>query len=136
MQVKYFESLMKIRAYPLAHFSVVALAAAMTLGTGAACAQSQDQMQKLAKSGVQFAANNARVDSEVCGVDASTVSNYKSGASKKFAPDTDFAKDWDMGWQNAAQAVNSMRQMKQSNPKEYDQQKAAICGYLQNQLKS
>ncbi|CAG9248060.1 hypothetical protein [Paraburkholderia unamae] len=127
---------MKIRSYSFVRFSLMACAAALTLGAGVAHAQSQDQMQKLAKSGAQFAANNARVASEVCGVDASTVSNYKSNAGKKFSQDRDFAKDWDAGWQNAAQTVNGMRQMKQNNPKEFDQQKAAICGDLQQQMKS
>lgn len=116
--------------------SVIAIAAAVTCCTGVAHAQSQDQMQKLAKTGVQFAANNARVASEVCGVDASTVSNYKTGAGRKFAQDADFAKDWDMGWKNAAQTVAGLQQMKASNPKEYDQQKSAICSDMQQQMKS
>jgi hypothetical protein len=110
-------------------------AAVFALGSGVAHAQSQDP-QKLAKLGVQFSATNARVAREVCNIDASTVSNYKTSASKKFAQDPDFEKDWSAGWQQAAQSVNGMQQMKASNPKEYDQQKAAICSDMQQQMKS
>ncbi|WP_322010729.1 hypothetical protein [Paraburkholderia sp. J12] len=110
-------------------------AAAFALGSGVAHAQSQDP-QKLAKMGVQFSATNARVAQEVCNIDASTVSNYKTSASKKFAQDPDFEKDWSAGWQQAAQSVNGMQQMKASNPKEYEQQKAAICSDMQQQMKS
>ncbi|WP_052421011.1 hypothetical protein [Paraburkholderia ferrariae] len=110
-------------------------AAAFALGSGVAHAQSQDP-QKLAKMGVQFSATNARVAQEVCNIDVSTVSNYKTSASKKFAQDPDFEKDWKSGWQQAAQSVNGMQQMKASNPKEYEQQKAAICSDMQQQMKS
>jgi hypothetical protein len=127
---------MKTRAPAWLNASLAVSAVAIALGTGIAHAQTQDPMQKLAKSGVQFAANNARVASEVCGVDASTVSNYKSTASKKFAQDPDFAKDWDLGWKNAAQTVNGLQQMKTSSPKDYDQQKSAICSDMQQQMKS
>jgi hypothetical protein len=117
-------------------FSASVVAFAAVAAAGAANAQDQDQSQKLAKLGVQFAANNARVASEVCGVDASTVSNYKSEASRKFVLDPDFAKDWDAGWKGAAQTVNGLQQMKTSNPQEYDQQKGAICSDMQREMKS
>jgi len=115
------------------------IAAALTaLGfcAGVAHAQGADQMQKLAKAGVQFSANNARVASEVCGVDASTVADYKRAASRKFAQDADFAKDWDAGWAHAAQTVDGLRQMKAGSPDEYAQQKSAICSDMRQQMKS
>jgi hypothetical protein len=115
---------------------MMATAAAIACCAGVAHAQSQEQMQQLAKTTVQFAANNARVASEVCGIDASTVSSYKTGVSKKFAQDADFAKDWELGWKKAAQTVNGLQQMKSSNPQEYDQQKSAICSDMQQQMKS
>lgn len=122
---------MIIRRPILFFVSVVTFAVA-----GVAHAQDQDQALKLAKLGVQFAANNARVASEVCGVDASTVSNYKDTASRKFVQDPDFSKDWDAGWKSAAQTVSGLQQMKASNPQEYDQQKGAICSDMQREMKS
>ncbi|SMG57045.1 hypothetical protein SAMN06265784_10957 [Paraburkholderia susongensis] len=83
----------------------------------------------------RLAANNARVASEVCGVDASTVSGYKNSASKKFSQDPSFAADWDTGWKNAAKTVASFQQMKTSSPKDYDEQKSATCSDLQEQMK-
>jgi hypothetical protein len=125
-----------IRIPTLLSASVVAFAVAAMAPAASAQDQDQDQSQKLAKLGVQFAANNARVASEVCGVDASTVSNYKNAASQKFVLDPDFAKDWDAGWKGAAQTVNGLQQMKTSNPQEYDQQKGAICSDMQREMKS
>ena len=128
---------MKISCNAIPTLSALALGAVcLTLGAGAANAQDQDAMQKLAKSGVQFAANNARVAAEVCGVDASTVSGYKNSASRKFSQDPNFATDWDMGWKNAAKTVAAFQQMKASNPTEYDQQKSATCSDMKEQMKS
>lgn len=127
---------MKIRRNALLKLSALSFSAAcLALGASGANAQSQDATQKLMKSGVQFAANNARVAAEVCGVDASTVSSYKNSASKKFGQDTNFAADWDTGWKNAAKTIAGFQQMKASNPKEYDQQKSATCSDLQEQMK-
>lgn len=116
--------------------SIVLATAAMTLAMGRTYAMSQDQMLKLAKMGAQFAANNARVASEVCGVDQAAVSKYKDGASKQFAQDRDFASDWDLGWKNAARTIDGLRQMKTSDAKEYEQHRAAICSDMRRQMKS
>jgi|GEM_PF-2402880 len=127
---------MKIRRNALLKLSALSLSVAcLALGASGANAQNQDAMQKMMKSTVMLAANNARVASEVCGVDASTVSNYKSSASKKFGQDSNFAADWDMGWKNAAKTVAGFQQMKAGNSKEYDEQKSATCEDLQEQMK-
>ncbi|SMG57059.1 hypothetical protein [Paraburkholderia susongensis] len=127
---------MNIRRNALLKLSVISFSAAcLALGASGANAQNQDATQKLMKSAVLLAANNARVASEVCGVDASTVSGYKNSASKKFSQDPSFAADWDTGWKNAAKTVASFQQMKTSSPKDYDEQKSATCSDLQEQMK-
>jgi hypothetical protein len=127
---------MKIRRNALLKLSALSLSAAcLALSASGANAQNQDATQKLMKSGVLLAANNARVASEVCGVDASTVSGYKNSMSKRFGQDASFAADWDTGWKNAAKTVAGFQQMKASNSKEYDEQKSATCGDLQEQMK-
>jgi hypothetical protein len=128
---------MKIRRNALLKLSAVSIGAAcLVFSASGANAQSQDAAQKLMKSGVLLAANNARVASEVCGVDASTVSGYKNSVSKKFGQDPTFAADWDTGWKDAAKTVTGFKQMKASNSKEYDEQKSATCDDLKEQMKS
>lgn len=128
---------MKIRARAPLNLSIALFAAAgLSLGVSAAHAQSQEQMRKLAKASVQAAAGNARIASEVCGVDATTVTNYRNSINGKFPQETDFATDWNTGWKNAAATISNMQQMKTSSPKDYDQQKSATCSDMRQHMKS
>ncbi|CAM2156680.1 conserved exported protein of unknown function [Pararobbsia alpina] len=104
--------------------------ASLMLSVQPAFAQNQDAMQKLAATGVQFAGSNARVATDVCGVDAGTVSKYKDSSKKKFAQDTNFEADWQLGWQKAQKTVTGYVEMKNRDPKEYETQKTAACAEM------
>jgi hypothetical protein len=100
-----------------------------------AFAQSQDSVQKLATMGAQFAGSNAHVASDLCGVDASTLSKYKDAQKKQFAQDSNFEADWQTGWQKAQKTVTGYAELKSQNPKEYEAQRAASCSEMSDQFK-